>query len=122
METMISLQHVTRCFETVKVLSDVSFTVEKGSFHALIGEDQSGKTTLLHILMGLDFGYEGTVTVAGHPGKALPPGVRSRIRFAPNNHLANVIVFIGMVTFVEGNIGTLSIDAVRCDFGRVFFI
>lgn len=42
-------------------LRDVSFSIEEGSYVAIIGHNGSGKSTLAKILMGLLNGYEGKV-------------------------------------------------------------
>ena len=42
-------------------IKDVSFSVEEGSYVAIIGHNGSGKSTLAKILMGLLNGYEGEV-------------------------------------------------------------
>ena len=47
--------------EDPKVLSDVSFSVDKGSYVAIIGHNGSGKSTLARILLGLLDGYSGEV-------------------------------------------------------------
>ncbi len=50
---------------TVKAVDDISFSIEKGSFTAIVGTSGSGKSTLLHMLGGLDRPTSGGVTVDG---------------------------------------------------------
>jgi len=49
----------------VQALSNVSFTVEKGEYVAIMGESGSGKTTLLNILAALDKPTAGEVLLNG---------------------------------------------------------
>lgn len=49
----------------VQALKDVSFSVEKGEFVAIMGESGSGKRTLLNILAALDRPTSGEVLLSG---------------------------------------------------------
>jgi putative ABC transport system ATP-binding protein len=50
---------------TVRAVDDVSFTIERGEFAALLGPSGSGKSTLLNLLAGLDRLSAGSIVVDG---------------------------------------------------------
>ena len=54
------------------VLRDLDLTVEAGEMVAIVGASGVGKSTLLHILGGLDRAEAGTVTIAGIELTTLP--------------------------------------------------
>lgn len=62
---MIMIDSVTKDFEAVSALSDVSLKIEKGSIFGLIGSNGSGKSTLLKILCGVYKTTDGKVTYDG---------------------------------------------------------
>jgi ribose transport system ATP-binding protein len=65
MESIIEFQHITKVFPGQKALDDVSFSVNKGEIHALIGENGAGKSTLLNVLHGVFPPTEGKVLISG---------------------------------------------------------
>ena len=52
-EILLSLEHVTREYESHEGVRDISLTLEEGETYALVGESGSGKTTLARILSGI---------------------------------------------------------------------
>jgi len=68
---ILEVKHVQKIYSTrfggqkVEALADVSFTVEKGEYVAIMGESGSGKTTLLNILAALDRPTAGNVLLSG---------------------------------------------------------
>ena len=66
---ILRIEHLSKVYgqgeNQVRVVDDVSFSVEKGEFLAIIGPSGSGKSTLLHILGGVDRPTSGKVYVDG---------------------------------------------------------
>jgi len=70
---MLEVQNVHTGYGRVKVLFGVSFTVQPGEIHCLMGRNGAGKTTLMRAIMGqLPLG-EGSVTLDGESLSGLPP-------------------------------------------------
>jgi putative ABC transport system ATP-binding protein len=64
----------------VDVLSDVSLEAPAGEVTAVVGPAGSGKTSLLHLLAGLDRPAAGTVTLDGRPLRELDDVELTRLR------------------------------------------
>lgn len=66
---ILKVEHLTKIYGTgktqVKALDDVSFTVDKGEFIAIVGASGSGKSTLLHLIGAVDKPTSGKVYVEG---------------------------------------------------------
>lgn len=66
-------------YETQKVLSDISFEVNKGDFFGIVGRNGSGKSTLLKLLAGIYVPDQGLVHING----SLTPFIELGVGFNP---------------------------------------
>lgn len=60
---MLRLSNIKKSFSGVEVLHGVSFSIERGSVTALVGENGAGKSTLMKILSGVYIDYNGDVFI-----------------------------------------------------------
>jgi lipoprotein-releasing system ATP-binding protein len=74
----------------VTVFTDLSFELQEGVFAAVMGPSGVGKSTLLHLLGGIDSPDAGRVEVFGQALEELPPRERARFR---NNRIGFVFQF-----------------------------
>jgi ribose transport system ATP-binding protein len=65
MEKAVEFVKINKRFPGAHVLKDISFSVNKGEIHALLGENGAGKSTLLNILHGVYTEYDGEVLLHG---------------------------------------------------------
>ena len=64
---ILETQNLSKDFGPVRVLHDVSFSLQAGEVHALIGENGAGKSTLMKILSGYLPPSEGELRLFGKP-------------------------------------------------------
>ena len=50
---MIEIRHVTKHFDSITALNDVTFTIPKGRIFGLLGTNGAGKSTLLRAMAGI---------------------------------------------------------------------
>ena len=60
---ILEVEGIRKSFGSTQVLTDISFSLEKGESLAIIGSSGSGKTTLLRCLNFLEISDQGTIRV-----------------------------------------------------------
>lgn len=70
---LIELRGIEKLFPGVKALSEMSFSVKKGSVHVLCGENGAGKSTLCKIINGIYQPDRGEILIDGKPVQIRDP-------------------------------------------------
>lgn len=72
-DTILSVKDIVKTYPGVIAIDHLSFDVEEGEVHALIGENGAGKSTLIKTLSGAITPDSGTITVNGKKFSAMTP-------------------------------------------------
>jgi len=81
---MIELEHLVKHFGELVAVDDVSLTVQRGEFFAVLGPNAAGKTTTLKILAGLMKATSGRARVGGFDVQQAPLEARRRMAYVPD--------------------------------------
>src|SRR5690242_18138185 len=72
---LVRVNRISKSYEGVQALRDVSFELRAGEVHALIGENGAGKSTLIKIVTGAVTPDSGGVKIAGRKVEHNSPAV-----------------------------------------------
>ena len=75
---MLKVEHVTKYYDDLKAVNDVSFEIKEGEIFGLLGVNGAGKTTTFRMIMGLLDKTEGKITL---DGKEIDYSVTDKIGF-----------------------------------------
>ena len=81
---MIEVSHLVKNFGTLTAVNDVSLSVERGQFFAVLGPNAAGKTTLIKLLAGLLKPTAGFAKIAGYDVQTDPLEARRRLAYVPD--------------------------------------
>ena len=81
---MIELVNLVKKFGDLTAVNDISLTIPRGEFFAMLGPNAAGKTTTLKLLAGLMKPTSGTARVCGFDMQAEPLEARRRIAYVPD--------------------------------------
>src|SRR5947199_9877917 len=78
----LSMHGITKHFDAVAALTDVSLDVLPGEVHALLGENGAGKSTLMNVASGAVAQDDGGIVVNGAPVDHPTPVVAQELGIA----------------------------------------
>src|SRR5271155_4989399 len=74
---LLEIAGASKRFDATAAVDDVSLSVERGAFYALLGPSGCGKTTLLRMIAGFETADSGRIIIDGVDVTGLPPYARS---------------------------------------------
>jgi len=80
--TLLKLTGISKAFAGVQALKSVSFELQAGEVHALVGENGAGKSTLIKIITGAYQPDAGCLEIAGQPVQENDPGRAHKLGIA----------------------------------------
>jgi rhamnose transport system ATP-binding protein len=82
MKQLLQLSAVTKSFGAVRALKGVSFDLQAGEVHALLGENGAGKSTLIKIITGAHQPDGGAIEIEGGRVEKLSPATAHKLGIA----------------------------------------
>ncbi|AFY44820.1 ABC transporter ATP-binding protein [Nostoc sp. PCC 7107] len=76
---MLYLENITKSFGSFVANDNISFSVDSGKIHAILGENGAGKTTLMKIISGLYQPDAGQIYIQDNPVKITSPNVATKL-------------------------------------------
>ena len=76
---VVELRGIGKSYGGVQAVADVSFAIQAGTVHALVGENGAGKSTLVKILTGVVHPDDGELVIDGEPHRVGDPQTAHRL-------------------------------------------
>ncbi|MBV8505161.1 MAG: ATP-binding cassette domain-containing protein, partial [Alphaproteobacteria bacterium] len=74
---LLQITGASKRFGATTAVDDISLTVERGAFYALLGPSGCGKTTLLRMIAGFETPDSGRIFIDGVDVTGVPPYARA---------------------------------------------
>ncbi len=81
---MIELDHLVKRFGELTAVNDITLTVPRGEFFAVLGPNAAGKTTTIKMLAGLIKPTSGSARIGGFDVQTQPLEARKRLAYVPD--------------------------------------
>ena len=109
----VRIENVTKRFQDVTAVDDLTLDIEAGKFYALLGPSGCGKTTTLRMIGGFEEPTEGTIYLGDRPVTGLPPHKRD-----VNTVFQSYALFPHLSVFENVAFGLRRKGVKRADLGR----
>ena len=86
MEASVSLKSIGKRINKSTALAGLSFGIEKGSKFAVLGHNNSGKSTIIKLLAGILFKDKGSLYINGKDINLNPIEIKSEIGYMPKKN------------------------------------
>ena len=80
---MIKTEHLTKRYESLTAVDDVTFTVSPGEVLGFLGPNGAGKTTTMRMLAGFVPPTSGKASICGHDVETDPLGAKGSLGYLP---------------------------------------
>ena len=116
---MIKTEHLSKRYESVTAVDDVSFEVRPGEVLGFLGPNGAGKTTTMRMLAGFVTPTAGTASICGHDVATEPLAAKERLGYLPEGapsygemRVRRFLEFICDLRRLEGSRRTARLDYV----------
>src|SRR5579883_1043264 len=82
-DSMIKTEHLSKRYETVTAVEDVTFEVRPGEVLGFLGPNGAGKTTTMRMLAGFVTPTAGKASICGHDVETEPLAAKERLGYLP---------------------------------------
>jgi branched-chain amino acid transport system ATP-binding protein len=100
---LLELQHVSKSFGSVRVINDLSFSLEAGEALGVVGPNGAGKTTMMDLIVGTIQLDAGRVILDGRDVSRLPPHRRCHAGIGRTHQIPQP--FVGLTVFENVLVG-----------------
>ena len=83
---VIKIENLVKYFDGRCVLDGIDLNIPRGCIYGLLGRNGIGKTTIIRILLGLDFPTRGLTFLLGNDSQNLPAKIRGKIGCVSEGH------------------------------------
>jgi ABC-2 type transport system ATP-binding protein len=113
METVLSLDGVSKSYKSIKALKNVSLTIPKGSVFGILGPNGSGKTTMMSIVLDILKADSGTFSWFNSPNHSSERKRIGSLLETPNfYHYLSAVDNLNITQAISGRGNVADIDKV----------